>query len=273
MQKNDYKIIFSDLDETLLVDGHIPSFNVEAIQKAREKGVKFVMCTGRNFEEMKHLLKELNTENLQNEYSICCSGSVIYENKNKKLIYSKVIDNETLNLLFEFGKTIPDIYIFFDTFDGVYIFDNKSLNLDEWGKFKYKAISDVKELKNTEIIRIIYSKKDINYLFDIQNKIKNDKRFDGKISYYIASNKFLEFNAFGVCKGEALKWLSNYLQIDIKDTIAIGDNFNDESMIKTAGLGACVKGAQDEIKKISKYVCEKDYFEGAVKEIIEKFVL
>ena len=41
-----YKIIFSDLDNTLLVDNHIPSFNLEAIKKAQEKGVKFVICIG-----------------------------------------------------------------------------------------------------------------------------------------------------------------------------------------------------------------------------------
>ena len=84
-----YKIIFSDLDQTLIVNNHIPNFNLEAIKKAREKGVKFVICTGRNFDYMSHLLKELKTENSENEYSICNSGSTIYENKNQKLIYFK----------------------------------------------------------------------------------------------------------------------------------------------------------------------------------------
>ena len=95
-KKIKYKIIFSDLDHTLLVDNHIPLFNLEAIKKAQEKGVKFVICTGRNYNIMNHLLKELNTENSENEYTICNSGSVIYENKNKKIIYSKKIELETL---------------------------------------------------------------------------------------------------------------------------------------------------------------------------------
>ena len=79
---------------------------------------------------------------------------------------------------------------------------------------------------------------------------------------------FPDFN-----KGEALKWLCNYLKIDINESIAIGDSFNDESLIKNAGLGACVKSADNDIKKISKYICEKDYFEGSVKEVIDKFIL
>ena len=44
-------------------------------------------------------------------------------------------------------------------------------------------------------------------------------------------------------------------------------------MIKIAGLGCAVKSAHDEIKKVSKYICEKDYLEGSVKEVIEKFIL
>lgn len=44
-----YKILFSDLDETLLVNHHVPSFNQEAIRKARQKGVRFVVATGRSY--------------------------------------------------------------------------------------------------------------------------------------------------------------------------------------------------------------------------------
>ena len=31
-----YELMLSDLDETLLVNHHVPEFNVEAIKKARE---------------------------------------------------------------------------------------------------------------------------------------------------------------------------------------------------------------------------------------------
>ena len=44
-----YKLMLSDLDETLLVDHHVPYFNCEAIKKIRDKGVKFVVATGRSY--------------------------------------------------------------------------------------------------------------------------------------------------------------------------------------------------------------------------------
>ena len=37
-----YRIMFSDLDETLLVNHHVPKVNQEAIFEAREKGLKYV---------------------------------------------------------------------------------------------------------------------------------------------------------------------------------------------------------------------------------------
>ena len=272
-KKVNYKLIFSDLDQTLIVKNHIPTFNLEAIKKAKEKGVKFIISTGRNYDYMCHLLKELETENLENEYTICNSGSTIYENKNKNLIYFKGIDNETLNLIFEYGKKISEIFIMFDTFNGTFLYNEEKLDKENMKYFKYKVIKNIDDIKNTEIIRIVFSKNDLKFLKNIEKEIKKDKNFENKVSYYISANRFLEFNAFGVSKGEALKWLSNYLKVDIKETIAIGDNYNDESMIKEAGLGCCVKSANDDIKKISKYICEKDYFEGSVKEIIDKFIL
>ena len=66
------------------------------------------------------------------------------------------------------------------------------------------------------------------------------------VSY--SSNRYIEFNHQGVNKGQGLKKLAELLHVDIKDTIAIGDNFNDLSMIKVAGLGVGVQNTVEEMK-------------------------
>ena len=283
MDKNEtnklkYKIIFSDLDQTLLVNNHIPDFNLEAINKARNLGVKFVISTGREFNVMSHLLKELKIDESENEYTICGSGCKIYENKNKKLIYIKSIPLDIIKQLFEFGKKYKEIFLLLDTVEGPYIYNpiifEKEKNVkDSNYNLKYKKFETWDEIKDIKIIRIIYSCKNLDYLLKIQDDILKSKICENKVECYISVNRFLEFNALNINKGEALKWLCDYLKINLNESIAIGDNYNDESMIKIAGIGACVKSANDDIKKISKYVCEKDYFEGSVKEVIEKFIL
>ena len=271
-----YKLLFSDLDNTLLVDHHIPPFNLEAIKKMREKGVKFVICTGRPLILVKSFLKELNTEDSEDEYTICNSGITIYENKNEKLIYFKGIDYETAQLVLEFGKKFKNILITFGTFDGAFVFKAEAKKEEKQDKeigFKHTLIKSLEEIKNSQIVIILINTKDPESLLNIINEINNDESLKGKISCFKSGSKMLEIHSFGVCKGEALKWLSNYLKVDIKETRAIGDDYNDENMLKEAGLGCCVKSAHEDIKIVAKYICEKDYFEGSVKEIIEKFIL
>ena len=55
-----YKILFTDLDETLLnPDHHVPQVNIDAINKAKEKGVKVVLATGRSHLMTDVTLKEI----------------------------------------------------------------------------------------------------------------------------------------------------------------------------------------------------------------------
>ena len=87
-----YRIMFSDLDETLLVNHHVPKVNQEAILKAREKGLKFVPCTGRAFNMIPEILKEIGTYDQEGEYSLCFNGGLIVENKNNKILHFKGLE-------------------------------------------------------------------------------------------------------------------------------------------------------------------------------------
>lgn len=52
----------------------------------------------------------------------------------------------------------------------------------------------------------------------------------------------------------------------------MGNDENDESMIKEAGLGIAVANAREFLKKSADYVTEKDNNNGAIGEIIKKFI-
>ena len=126
-------------------------------------------------------------------------------------------------------------------------------------------------LKNEKIAKFLYVKPDMDYLKSVEQDLPEDIKKQFSISY--SSYRYLEFNPLGVSKGAALKWLADYLHIDKQNVIAIGDNYNDVSMIQEAGLGVCVAGGAQDIQAISDYVTTVDYDQGAVKEVIEKFIL
>ena len=54
--------------------------------------------------------------------------------------------------------------------------------------------------------------------------------------------------------------------------MAIGDSENDEDFLKEVGYKIAVGNAEDKLKQISTYTCEKTFGDG-VAEAIEKFAL
>ena len=85
--------------------------------------------------------------------------------------------------------------------------------------------------------------------------------------------EYLEFMPAGINKGNSIKWMCEYLNIPLENTIAVGDAENDITMIKAAAIGAVMKNASDDIKQYGNYITEKDNNEGGVAEVIKKFML
>ncbi|HPN60537.1 MAG TPA: HAD hydrolase family protein, partial [Bacilli bacterium] len=48
--------------------------------------------------------------------------------------------------------------------------------------------------------------------------------------------------------------LAEYLQMDLKDVIAIGDGDNDFEMVRDAGIGIAMGNAAEKVKRVAKIV-------------------
>ena len=269
-----YKLIAADLDETLISrDRTICQRNIDAIKKATEMGIKFVPATGRGYNSVHDTLKTLGLYDKEGQYTISYNGGAITENKDEKLLYFQGITFEEAEALYKYGLRYDDICMHVYTPDQVWI---KNLFPEE---YEYIAVrqpcteiftDDIDFLKDKEIVKFIYMNLDHSYLERIAEEVK-DLTKDMDVSY--SSNRYMEVNRKGVSKGTGLQRLCDILNIDIKDTIAIGDNYNDLSMIKAAGLGVGVANTVEAMKPECDYVTKADCDEGAVGEVIEKFVL
>lgn len=268
-----YKIIACDLDETLLSRDHTVSRrNKTAIEKARRMGVKFVPATGRGYDSVEPTLKELNLFQEEQEYVISFNGGAITENKGNRLLHFQGISFDLASQLYKRGQNY-DVTIHIYTRDVVYLYnaapdDAKSLS----ARMNIREITckDIDFLKDTDIVKALYMNTDYDYLRRIEDDYR-DLAPLMDVSY--SSNRFIEFNCKGVNKGAGLLSLGKLLGVKPEETIAIGDNFNDLSMIKAAGLGVGVKNSIEGIKKDCDYITEADHEEGAVAEVIEKFIL
>jgi hypothetical protein len=268
-----YKLIACDLDETLLsLDNTVSQKNVEAIQRADELGVKFVLATGRGYATVQETLKEIGLHNKANEYVISFNGGAVTENKDNEILQLEGISFEFASEMYQRGLDY-DVCIHVYTQEDVYVY-----NLVEEEREHLKTKMDVIEiddknidfLKDEQIIKILYMNTDRTYLEEIEKDVKHLTK-DSDVSY--SSNRYIEFNQKGVNKGAGITFLANHLDIDISQTIAIGDNFNDLPMLETAGLAVGVQNMVPDLKEKMDYIAQATHEEDAIHEVIEKFIL
>ena len=67
--------------------------------------------------------------------------------------------------------------------------------------------------------------------------------------------------------------MAEHLGIPISDTIACGDERNDISMLKAAGLGVCMINGNEEAKRAADYITRANNNNGGIAEVINRFIL
>lgn len=95
----------------------------------------------------------------------------------------------------------------------------------------------------------------------------------GTVRGFFSTENFLEIVPDGVSKGVAVKWLCEYLDIPLENSVAAGDAPNDVEMLQAACVGAVMKNAYEGMDRYATYVTERDNNHDGVAEIIEKFIL
>lgn len=270
-----YKLIAADLDETLLDSDHkIPQRVVDAVAAARERGVKFVPATGRPNGTVEDVLETLDLAGREDEYVIGFNGGSLTRNSSPEPIVYSELDRATVQELWSYGierKLCIHLY----TLDPVYMW-----NYYDWERAYIGGRMNIVPtdepslgfLEGEVFTKILFASQDMGYLRACESELAAAGVTRGLDVVY-SSGRYLEFNPHGVNKGAGLLALAERLGIKQEETIAVGDSSNDLAMIRAAGLGCAVANASDEAKAAAGYVCAGSNDDGAVAEIIEKFVL
>jgi Cof subfamily protein (haloacid dehalogenase superfamily) len=97
-------------------------------------------------------------------------------------------------------------------------------------------------------------------------------RFQDEFSVVQSEPYFIELMPKNVSKGNAVKELAERLHLSLDQVMAIGDQGNDLSMIKTAGIGVAMENGIDEVKKNAQFITANNN-ESGVAKAIRKFVI
>ncbi|CAH0417189.1 HAD family phosphatase [Periweissella fabaria] len=271
-----YKMMVSDLDETLLNDdGTINAQNVTLIKRAIATGFKFVPNTGRSFKSVQPLLKQLALDNCPAQYVISYNGAAIVENLNNQIINTRGLEFSLAQQILAAGLIDPTIDAHIYTVDELYIYNisasDKAYMAERGVTYTLLDKPDITFLQSENIMKVIFETSDDDLRVGIKTAVC--AQVGKQVEVTFSSQRYVEFNKIGTNKGQATTDLADKLGYNMDEVIAIGDNSNDISMIKTAGLGVAVANAIPDVKTVAKHITQKTNNEGAVAEVLQEYVL
>ncbi len=265
-----YKMIVLDLDDTLLRgDQTISTRTKDALLQAQEAGVKVVLASGRPTFGMRWVAKELKLDQY-GSYILSFNGSKIIDCKTNEEKYSRALSAEMAHRLYDVSRR-ENVGILTYAEDAIIVEEtNKFASIEsELTGLPVKVVPDFKEAISRPVVKALMLK-EADHLVKVEKKLQTE--FDGELSVMRSKPFFLEFTQLGVTKGASLDYLIKPLGINPEEVIAIGDSYNDLTMIEFAGLGVAMGNAPEDIKEKADYVAPSNMEDG-VAEVVEKFVL
>lgn len=266
------RILFTDIDGTLLSDDMTVSVkNKKAIEKALGHGHYVVAATGRPIKSGKAVVEKLGLT-MPGCYMIAFNGSVLYDCHADRILHEETIPLPYVQrLLEEAGKA--GVYI--QTYDRTDVLAEKKTKELEYysGRtgMSYRLVPNLKEnLEREPCKALLIHLESRQVLEDFQKA--NEYWTKDILNSFFSSSTYLEYCPLGVNKGSAIRRLCSILDIPMEHTIAVGDEWNDISMIEAAHIGVAVKNAVPAAKEAADYVTERDNNHDAVAEVIEKFM-
>lgn len=264
-----YKLIAMDLDGTLLNDNkEISEENLNTINVAIKKGYEVVIATGRRYWSAKELTKQI----IGHTIIIANNGNIVRNPLNDKAIITKYLDiSDFRNIVREGKKRDLDPIIHLDEYDRGY---DIAIEHDEtyrgyynylYKSIRYKKINSYLDIKE-KVLAIVYLGK--------REKLNNFylniiKKYPGIYNAHIMENMVSAETFLEIMNPKGTKWQSliEYAKtknIKPEEIIAIGDNNNDASMIRGAGLGIAMTNGSKSLKEIADRISEKNNNESGV---------
>ncbi len=270
-------IIALDLDGTLLDSKkELSDRNLQALQKAAEAGWEIVPTTGRFYNGMPEIIRQLPFV----RYAITINGAEAADVQTGEVIYKAEMPWQKAVEIMDWLDDKDVIYDCYMRNCGWMTAAKKEL-IDEVvesphsRKMLHELRKPVEELKaflteeKCDVQKVQFFMRDVSGRPEIMKAI--EAAFDDiVVSSALPQN--VEINGSHANKGEALLALAGHLGLDSSQTIAFGDGLNDLPMIRDAGIGIAMENGAEETKKAADWIapsCDED----GVAAGIEKFCL
>ena len=263
------KLLATDLDGTLLRGGKpVSAGNIAAAQAAAKAGTIVTIATGRMYRAALPVAEALGLD-----VPIITYNGALIKSTSGKVYYEQYLDEEICRRITDFAAA-RGWYLQTYSGDGLYYSD--------YGEFSRRYEHSQKVIgedigyegmrnKVSKMYKMLIITPDPAVTKDWMAQLTAE--FGDSVTLTQSSADFIEIISPGVSKASALVKLAEFLDIDISETMAIGDANNDLPMLKAAGVSVAMGNATDDVKAIADAVtgnCDDDGWAQAIYKYVLK---
>lgn len=271
------KIVFFDIDGTLVgASRKITEKNKEAIHLLRENGHLAFLCTGRAPASIEPSLTDIGFDGVVASAGglIKIGDEYVFENFINQYLLSEIMllfTNHQVLFSLETKEAIyqaPGIKNFFDTINKEKFKDNLELARtfeDREKNFRRKTLKDF-NIMTTPVMKMCFISPNKERFYQCESFLKeffNIVIFSDPKESYINGEIILKH----CTKGDGVKFVTEYYNLPIEDSIGYGDSMNDYEMLLVAGYSVVSEKASDKLKALADDLFEEPDHDGIYKHL------
>lgn len=264
-----YKLLAVDMDGTLLNDqSAVTEKTKDAVLRAIGQGMLFVPSTGRPLCGM-GMINEMFGRDADLPF-ILFNGAMAMTGNSRQILFSQNLQFPAAREIYVRGVDhgFPVVL-----WAGEHLFVShdceQTRNYQSIVGADMQLIADINRFEGEKIVKMIWIVPPDEAL-GIQRE--EAAVFHGRVNCHTSRPYLLEFVDVGASKAQALREVGRVYGIEPSEMVAIGDGYNDVSMLEFAGLGIAMQNAPDDIKKICQQVTSSNNDDGVAKAIF-KYIL
>ena len=266
-----YKLLVLDLDGTLTNSKkEITAHTLDTLTRAQEQGLKIVLASGRPTYGVAPLANKLQLDKYEG-YILSYNGGEIIDWKTKEMMYKNLLDPTVLPYLYKCAKdndfaivTYENEFVLTEKPDDEYVLKEALLNV-----MTIKKVDNFLDAVKHPVAKclIVGEPERLAILEkEMQETLKD------KMGVFRSEPYFLELVPKGIDKARSLEVLLKEIGMTKDEMMAVGDGFNDLSMIRYAGMGVAMANAQTVVRDSADFITLSNDEDG-VAHVVEKFIL